>query len=193
MMSDAGRDGFASYPSLRGRVVLVTGGATGTRSPPPRSGSPASLAGLGHDVEISEHVADRVADLRGHDERSCDSPAHRDLLSHAARWLTRELCRLAPTPGTRPLRCLRSVIRESLVMRPPPELSRRKWPMRSFWYPRGYRILHLSHFLRVNGGILQLTRWRAGLMRPVMSSGPEMTVTWSAPPSPRAPLAREHG
>jgi uncharacterized protein len=66
------------------------------------------LASLGHEVEISESVADRVADLRGwdliavnaaagppgdtgalgHDERSYDSAAHRELISRAARWLT---------------------------------------------------------------------------------------------------------
>jgi len=32
-----------------------------------------------------------VTDLLGHDERSYDSPAHRQLLSRAARWLTREI------------------------------------------------------------------------------------------------------
>jgi uncharacterized protein len=35
-----------------------------------------------------------VADALGHDERSYDSPAHRELLTRAARWLTRAL--LAP-------------------------------------------------------------------------------------------------
>ncbi len=72
------------------------------------------LAALGHEVEISNLVADRVADLRGwdlhpllwtrvragsrivtdllgHDERSYDSPAHRQLISRAAQWLTRAI------------------------------------------------------------------------------------------------------
>ncbi len=54
------------------------------------------LAVLGHHVEISDLVADRVADLRGwdllgHDERSYDSAAQCELISRAARWLTRAL------------------------------------------------------------------------------------------------------
>jgi hypothetical protein len=32
-----------------------------------------------------------VTDLLGHDERSYDSAAHRELISRAARWLTRAL------------------------------------------------------------------------------------------------------
>jgi len=38
------------------------------------------------------HRASRVVtDLLGHDARSYDSPAHRELVARAARWLTREL------------------------------------------------------------------------------------------------------
>lgn len=32
-----------------------------------------------------------VTDLLGHDERSYDSPSHRELITRAARWLTREI------------------------------------------------------------------------------------------------------
>jgi uncharacterized protein len=37
------------------------------------------------------HASRVVTDLLGHDERSYDSPAHRELIVRAARWLTREL------------------------------------------------------------------------------------------------------
>jgi uncharacterized protein len=35
-----------------------------------------------------------VTDLLGHDERSYDSPEHRDLIARAARWLTRDISRV---------------------------------------------------------------------------------------------------
>jgi hypothetical protein len=46
------------------------------------------LWSLGHRVEVTDFVADRVADTLGHGVESYESAGHRRLLTRAVQWLT---------------------------------------------------------------------------------------------------------